>query len=341
MLDKTSRSFAAVIQALGEELRDAVALFYLTLRALDTFEDDTSFPLDKKLPILATLHTKLYQKGWNYVGCGENENERQLLAHFDRCINCFLSIDSKFQKVIEEITRRMGKGMTEFIEREVVTEEDWDLYCHYVAGLVGIGLSKLFAASNLEDPSFATMDKLSNSMGLFLQKTNIIRDYLEDINQKRIFWPRAVWSKYAKRLEDFKEAQYSKEAVHCLNDLVTNAMNHLPDCLDYMSRLKDKHVFNFCAIPQIMAMATLSLCYANHDIFTSVVKMKRELTEEIILSMNGMQSVYYWYNKFIGDFVSKLDPKDPNYYRLRTILTEAKQYIDNKAPNLSHPKSNL
>lgn len=30
-------------------------------------------------------------------------------------------------------------------------------------------------------------------MGLALQKTNIIRDYLEDINQNRIFWPRDVW----------------------------------------------------------------------------------------------------------------------------------------------------
>jgi farnesyl-diphosphate farnesyltransferase len=43
------------------------------------------------------------------------------------------------------------------------------------------------------DRKFLEMDDLSNSMGLFLQKTNIIRDYLEDINEKRIFWPREVW----------------------------------------------------------------------------------------------------------------------------------------------------
>jgi farnesyl-diphosphate farnesyltransferase len=29
----------------------------------------------------------------------------------------------------------------------VVTKADYDLYCHYVAGLVGIGLSNLFAGS--------------------------------------------------------------------------------------------------------------------------------------------------------------------------------------------------
>ena len=37
----------------------------------------------------------------------------------------------------------MGAGMAEFIEKEVESVEDFDTYCHYVAGLVGIGLSKV------------------------------------------------------------------------------------------------------------------------------------------------------------------------------------------------------
>ena len=65
-------------------------------------------------------------------------------------------------------------------------------YCHYVAGLVGIGLSQLFSASGLESEVVGRNQRLSNSMGLFLQKTNIIRDYLEDTLQGREFWPREV-----------------------------------------------------------------------------------------------------------------------------------------------------
>lgn len=61
---------------------------------------------------------------------------------------------------------------------QVVTVAEYNLYCHYVAGLVGVGLSQLFAASGLEDAQFADLEGLSNHMGLFLQKTNIIRDYL-------------------------------------------------------------------------------------------------------------------------------------------------------------------
>ena len=65
-------------------------------------------------------------------------------------------------------------------------------YCHYVAGLVGIGLSRLFSASELEDPLIGEDTELANSMGLFLQKTNIIRDYLEDQREGREFWPQEV-----------------------------------------------------------------------------------------------------------------------------------------------------
>ena len=87
----------------------------------------------------------------------------------------------------------------------VETYNDFDEYCHYVAGLVGIGLSKLFFVSGLEtqlkdkcdndNKNDINIEKLSNSMGLFLQKTNIIRDYLEDITElpkPRMFWPKVV-----------------------------------------------------------------------------------------------------------------------------------------------------
>jgi farnesyl-diphosphate farnesyltransferase len=44
-------------------------------------------------------------------------------------------------------------------------------------------------------------------MGLFLQKTNIIRDYREDLDDERKFWPQEVWSKYANDLSDFTKPE--------------------------------------------------------------------------------------------------------------------------------------
>lgn len=125
-------------------------------------------------------------------------------------------------------------------------------------------------------------------LNYLMQKTNIIRDYLEDINEipkSRMFWPREIWGKYADKLEvhksifplpfalnylillpsfnliwlfrhfcvvqDFKYEENSVKAVQCLNDLVTNALNHVEDCLKYMSNLRDLSIFRFCAIPQV------------------------------------------------------------------------------------------
>lgn len=47
-------------------------------------------------------------------------------------------------------------------------------------------------------------------MGLFLQKTNIIRDYLEDYVDGRAFWPQDVWKKHAKtgQLGEFALPQF-------------------------------------------------------------------------------------------------------------------------------------
>ena len=53
-------------------------------------------------------------------------------------------------QVITDIARQMGAGMAEFIEREVETVEDYNLYCHYVAGLIGLGLSKVNTAHALD-----------------------------------------------------------------------------------------------------------------------------------------------------------------------------------------------
>jgi hypothetical protein len=53
---RTCRSFAVVIQQLPNPLRDAICVFYLVLRGLDTVEDDMAIPNDKKIPDLLKFH---------------------------------------------------------------------------------------------------------------------------------------------------------------------------------------------------------------------------------------------------------------------------------------------
>ncbi|KAJ1293129.1 hypothetical protein BS78_01G044300 [Paspalum vaginatum] len=323
MLQNVSRSFALVIQQLGPQLRNAVCIFYLVLRALDTVEDDTSIPTEVKVPILQEFYRHIYNRDWHY-SCGTN-HYKVLMDKFHHVSTAFLELGTGYQKAIEEITRRMGAGMAKFICKEVETVDDYDEYCHYVAGLVGYGLSRLFYAAGTED---LAPDSLSNSMGLFLQKTNIIRDYLEDINEipkSRMFWPREIWSKYADKLEDFKYEENSEKAVRCLNDMVTNALIHAEDCLKYMSALKDHAIFRFCAIPQIMAIATCALCYNNVNVFRGVVKMRRGLTARVIDETNSMSDVYTAFYEFSSLLESKIDDSDPNATLTRRRVDSIKQ----------------
>ncbi|KAK9286087.1 hypothetical protein L1049_014467 [Liquidambar formosana] len=310
MLHKVSRSFALVIQQLDPELRNAVCIFYLVLRALDTVEDDTSIATDVKVPILIAFHRYIYDRDWHF-SCGTKEY-KVLMDEFHHVSTAFLELGRSYQEAIEDITKRMGAGMAKFICNEVETIDDYDEYCHYVAGLVGLGLSKLFYASKLED---LAPDSLSNSMGLFLQKTNIIRDYLEDINEipkSRMFWPREIWSKYVSKLEDLKYEENSDKAVQCLNDMITNALIHAQDCLTYMSALREPSIFRFCAIPQIMAIGTLAMCYDNIQVFRGVVKMRRGLTAKIIDRTKSMADVYGAFFDFSCMLKSKVNKNDPN-----------------------------
>lgn len=118
-------------------------------------------------------------------------------------------------------------------------------------------------------------------MGLFLQKTNIIRDYHEDLLDNRKFWPKEIWSKYAKSMDEFTLPQNEEQGLFCLSELVANAIEHVPDCLYYLAAVKEQSMFNFCVIPQVMAIATLELVFQNKNVLTGHVKLRKGTSCEV------------------------------------------------------------
>lgn len=319
-LNKVSRSFAMVIQQLPEDLKDAVCVFYLVLRALDTVEDDMKFPEDQKWPLLREFHKKSYDETFKLTGVGDQDDYTVLLENYPKVTRVFKSLHPSYQYVISDICYKMGNGMADFSEKKVHSIEDYDLYCHYVAGLVGIGLSGLFSASGAELPGLKDQNKLSNSMGLLLQKTNIIRDYCEDLHGDRVFWPSDVWKLYADDLDFFHKNPTHPKSLACLNHLVTDALRHVPDALAYMSILRNKKVFGFCAIPQVMAIATLSKVYNNPLVFTGNVKIRKGLAAKLMLETHNMDDVYEYFDQFAREILRKLPANDPNYHNTKTQL---------------------
>ncbi len=327
-LNKVSRSFAIVIQQLPENLKDPVCAFYLVLRGLDSVEDDMDYPAGLRLPLLRSFHEKLFEKDWRIENVGDSHDYRVLLANFDKVIRVFQALDEDYRLIIADICQKMGNGMADYAERKVVTLYDYNDYCYYVAGLVGIGLSSLFSASGLESERLKDEAELANSMGLLLQKTNISRDYYEDLSLGRTFWPKQIWGKYTDRLDELQKNPSSPESLACINELVTDALTHVGNCILYLNMIRDKQVFRFCAIPQVMAMATLAKIYNNPDVFTEVVKIRKGIAAKLMLKTNDMDSVRKSMEKFAAEIRKKLNTEDPNYTQTKKRLNRIIEALD-------------
>lgn len=342
LLKKTSRSFSAVIMELNPELRNAIMIFYLVLRALDTVEDDMSIDPKIKIPLLRSFHEKLLLKDWTFDGNAETEKDRIVLVKFDAILTEYAKLKPEYQDIIKEITEKMGNGMADYIVDEefnlngVKTIKDYDLYCFYVAGLVGHGLTKLGVASQFSDPYLLDHMELSDSMGLFLQKTNIIRDYKEDLDDGRSFWPEEIWGKYADKLSDFASVENEEKGLHCITDLVLNAMNHIKDCLKYLTMVYDHSTFNFCAIPQVMAIATLAEVFQNKDVFKKNVKIRKGVAISLILKSRTYDGVLEIFSQYLRIIHHKVPVSDPNYLAIGIKCGEIEQFIEELYPNPAH-----
>ena len=303
-LKKVSRSFAVVIQQLPEELQDPVCLFYLILRGLDTVEDDMNIPQSEKEKMLISFAERLNNEEFTLSNVGDTQDYQDLMIHFDKICREYKNLAPGYQKVITEITDKMAAGMNKYAHQKVDSYEDWDDYCHYVAGLVGIGLSQLFLASDLEKSEKLKDEFLSNEMGLFLQKTNIIRDFAEDLEQERVFWPEEAWKGKANQLIDLQKEP--EKGLLVLNELVLNALSHIPHCLNYLKELDNIEIFRFCAIPQLMAVATLGELFDNEDVLYKNVKIRKGKTAKYFMSIKSFEQT----KKEFEEVLKKIAKKD-------------------------------
>jgi farnesyl-diphosphate farnesyltransferase len=375
-LDKVSRSFAKVIRNLPPELSLPICVFYLALRALDTVEDDmdlTKFdvalsgvpilishtgrpvptdPLQVKILSLRYFWTLLYPNerfeysvnlaGFKAGAVGEAD-EAVLLYSFDKVIRVFGEFPQDHKDVVGDITKKMGNGMADYINRDLREgtddPDDYNLYCHIVAGQVGEGLSRQFAlcgreskqtSQSLMTDSFVGIGSLCSDMGLFLQKTNIIRDYLEDFVDGRAFWPKLIWRKHVApggSLGDLGRAfteidlkkhkgpfpEPAQRALSCLNEMITDAFELFPRSLAYLRQIHDPFIFGFCTIPQLMALATLQTLYSNPKTFTGVLKIRKGIACRILMDVTDWEGLVSFVTSSVRDLRKTIEKDNYRY----------------------------
>jgi farnesyl-diphosphate farnesyltransferase len=102
-----------------------------------------SAPLAPKVELLNTFHMRMRSPEMSIVGYG-NAEEQLLLGHFPAILRVLHTLPPAQVEVILDITRQMGAGMAQFVDKDYAQGTgdiaEYELYCHYVAGLVGEGL---------------------------------------------------------------------------------------------------------------------------------------------------------------------------------------------------------
>ncbi|CAG8809472.1 22409_t:CDS:2, partial [Racocetra persica] len=234
--------------------------------------------------------------------------DRQLLVEFDVVIEEFLLLPQECQAIIANITKQMGNGMADFVsisardKYSIITLQEFDKYCYYVAGLVGIVLYQ---------------------WEFFLQKLNILRDFVEDLSEKRRFWPKEIWHQYVSEIEDLVLIENRQKALNCLSAVVLNTLHHVPDCLSYLAELDDPGIFSFAATPLAIGYSTLAFTFKNYDSYKKVVKIRKGEGAKLAFRCTSMSEVAKIFFEYTQVIISKNnDPQDPSFAKINDICEQ-------------------
>ena len=262
LLNESSNNMSLVIKELPDCLRLPVALFYLYYKTLQVIYDIPSQALenfnnfittDISNDIIPSSHeikqnmlSSFYEildiqdpPNFNTIDTGKESNN-DLLSNLKTINSIFITLPEYHQEIIKTTIKNIGKGMGEYAVRNLTSgtdnRQDFETYNDMLAGEFGIGLTKQFIGTNLEAN---TMDSscfiLAAKLGSFISKTNIIRDYYKDLLKNKSFWPREVWSLYRKTLPELRFGESSD--VACLNHMITDALEDLPNCMEYLCKM--------------------------------------------------------------------------------------------------------
>ena len=256
VLKETSRTFYIPIKLLKKDLKEAVSTAYLVYRAIDEIEDHEDLPNEVISTILMQL-SELFKKPFT-----EEEYfaiiapiKDQLPEVSVRLVDWIEACPETAQPIVRETGSEMAYGMSIWADKNwnVCTKEDLDDYTYYVAGIVGVLLSKLWNWSYGYDG-----DKdfeLSIGFGRGLQAVNILRNEDEDLAERGVSFVPDGWTRA---------------------DLFAYAEENLAKADLYMETLTDKSTIVFCKLPLAFAHKSLDAMRDGRE------KMNRQEVEETV-----------------------------------------------------------
>jgi len=296
ILPKVSRTFAINIRVLKGELYRAVLVAYLFCRIVDTVEDAEDLSIDLRNRLLdeymAFFETpaldpqRLNEWIALFGRLDPSDPQQRLIQNCPSVFAVFSDLPASTRAIMSDCVLEMAAGMKKTLNRQqsreffhsLQTMTDLEEYCHYVAGTVGIMLTKLFAAysKSLEPSAARKMADLQLSFALGLQMTNIIKDCSEDNRRGWCYIPTDLATKFGVPIAEFFAPEHHQQSLATLDYLVVKTAKHLDDALDYTLQLPRTEIrmrlFNLWSL--FLAVKTLSKAWHNKDLLSGEIKVK-------------------------------------------------------------------
>src|SRR5690625_661830 len=255
VLKETSRTFYIPITLLKKELRLTVGSAYLCMRAIDEIEDHETMEGQIKVQLLKETEQLLQQENF------DTESYRSLVKPYENMLpevtirlGDWLEICP--EGIVQEVksaTAEMAGGMADWVKKNWVinTKDDLDNYTYYVAGLVGVMLSRIWKWYDGTE----TDHEQAIGFGRGLQAVNILRNQHEDFAERGVRFIPDGWTR-----EDVFD--YARENLQ-LGDI-------------YLQSIQTKTILLFCKIPLALAKRTLKAMESGQE------KMSRQEVESVV-----------------------------------------------------------
>jgi 4,4'-diapophytoene synthase len=281
MLQEVSRTFALTIPQLPATLCKVVSNAYLLCRIVDTIEDEPLLEGARKnyfcQQFLRALDGgKNAEQFARQLGASLSKQtpaaEHELIRNTPRVVQITHSFSAAQRETLQRCVHSMANGMTQFQLRKdkhgLQTLEELDLYCYYVAGVVGQMLTRLFC---LHSPEVAKNHRdlmaLAVSFGQGLQMTNILKDVWEDYQLGACWLPREIFADEGVDLRELRKAGKREKFQRGVQRLIAVAHGHLKNALAYTVLIPEQEVGirNFCLWAIGFAVLTLRKINKNLD----------------------------------------------------------------------------
>lgn len=306
LLPRVSRTFALNIRILPGELRPSITVAYLLFRLVDTIEDAPGLCLEDRSALFdafldrldGNAPLQLPTSARALLAETTSADEGALLDAGETVFSAFEALPAVTREIVAAHVAETASGMQRISgsRREdgllqLETWQDLDEYCYYVAGTIGIMLTRLFAVhtQHLDHRSERHLMALGTNFGRGLQLTNILKGIVPDRGEGRIFLPSELLARHGVDPDRLLEPSARPAVLEAVNELVPRAVQDLEDALRYTLLLprREPRIRLFCLWPLFTALRTLAVISRGHGIIEAAgpAKIRRsELYREMALS---------------------------------------------------------